>query len=104
MNEVPTKQAEADQFRVRYAALREQIGRVIVGHDEIVQGVLTAMFVGGHCLLEGVPGLGKTMLIRTLSETMSLDFNRIQFTTDLIAFGYPRDEHDRRRLEWSTMF
>jgi MoxR-like ATPase len=79
-----TMQQEAQRFRDRFAAVREQIGRVIVGHDEIVQGVLTAMFVGGHCLLEGVPGLGKTMLIRTLSETLSLDFNRIQFTPDLM--------------------
>jgi len=79
-----TMQREAERFRDRFAAVREQIGRVIVGHDEIVQGVLTAMFVGGHCLLEGVPGLGKTMLIRTLSETLSLDFNRIQFTPDLM--------------------
>ncbi len=77
-------QQEAQRFRDRFAAVREQIGRVIVGHDEIVQGVLTAIFVGGHCLLEGVPGLGKTMLIRTLSETLSLDFNRIQFTPDLM--------------------
>ncbi len=77
-------QAQAEQFRQRYAAVREQIGRVIVGHDDIVHGVLTAMFVGGHCLLEGVPGLGKTMLIRTLSETMNLDFNRVQFTPDLM--------------------
>jgi MoxR-like ATPase len=64
--------------------LREEIGKVIVGHEEIVQGVLTAIFVGGHCLLEGVPGLGKTLLIKTLSETLSLDFNRIQFTPDLM--------------------
>ena len=77
-------QQDAERFRDRFASLREQIGRVIVGHEEIVQGVLTAMFVGGHCLLEGVPGLGKTMLIRTLSETMNLDFNRIQFTPDLM--------------------
>ena len=81
---VESMQQEALRFRERYAAVREQIGRVIVGHDEIVHGVLTAMFVGGHCLLEGVPGLGKTMLIRTLSETLSLDFNRIQFTPDLM--------------------
>ena len=81
---VESMQQEASRFRERYAAVREQIGRVIVGHDEIVHGVLTAMFVGGHCLLEGVPGLGKTMLIRTLSETLSLDFNRIQYTPDLM--------------------
>ncbi|MCU0719675.1 MAG: MoxR family ATPase [Pirellula sp.] len=77
-------QQEAERFRTRYAAVRDQVGRVIVGHDDIVNGVLTAMFVGGHCLLEGVPGLGKTMLIRTLAETLSLDYNRIQFTPDLM--------------------
>ena len=83
-NVAESMQQQAQEFRERFAAVREQIGRVIVGHDEIVNGVLTAMFVGGHCLLEGIPGLGKTMLIRTLSETLSLDFNRIQFTPDLM--------------------
>ena len=77
-------QQQATEFQGRYAALREQIGRVIVGHDEIVHGVLTCLFVGGHCLLEGVPGLGKTLLIRTLATTLNLDFNRIQFTPDLM--------------------
>jgi MoxR-like ATPase len=83
-SDAQSMQQEAEKFRSRYAAVREQIGRVIVGHDDIVNGVLTAMFVGGHCLLEGVPGLGKTMLIRTLAETLSLEFNRIQFTPDLM--------------------
>lgn len=77
-------QQQADEFRNRYRAVREEIGKVIVGHDEIVHGVLTSMFVGGHCLLEGVPGLGKTMLVRTLAETLSLQFSRIQFTPDLM--------------------
>jgi MoxR-like ATPase len=77
-------QQRAEAFRTRYQAVRDQIGRVIVGHDEIVHGVLTCLFVGGHCLLEGVPGLGKTMLIRTLAETLNLDFSRIQFTPDLM--------------------
>jgi MoxR-like ATPase len=77
-------QKRAEQFRARYNAVREQIGRVIVGHDDIVHGVLTCMFVGGHCLLEGVPGLGKTLLVRTLSKTLDLQFSRIQFTPDLM--------------------
>jgi MoxR-like ATPase len=77
-------QQQAELFRERYAAVREQIGRVIVGHDEIVHGVLTCLFVGGHCLLEGVPGLGKTLLVRTLAEALSLDFSRVQFTPDLM--------------------
>jgi len=76
--------AEAESFRDSYQRVREMIGRVIVGHDEIVGGVITAMMVGGHCLLEGVPGLGKTMLVRTLAEVMDLQFNRIQFTPDLM--------------------
>jgi len=79
-----TMHEQAEQFRSRYAAVKEQIGRVIVGHDDIVHGVLTSMFIGGHCLLEGVPGLGKTLLVRTLAETLSLQFNRIQFTPDLM--------------------
>jgi MoxR-like ATPase len=77
-------QQQAEEFRQRYTAVREQVGRVIVGHDEIVHGVLTAMFIGGHCLLEGVPGLGKTLLVRTMSEALDLKFNRIQFTPDLM--------------------
>src|SRR5437868_4070344 len=77
-------QQRAEQFRNRYTSVKEQIGRVIVGHDEIVHGVLTSMFIGGHCLLEGVPGLGKTLLVRTLAEALDLPFNRIQFTPDLM--------------------
>ncbi|MCC7087096.1 MAG: MoxR family ATPase [Pirellulales bacterium] len=77
-------QQRAEQFRARYSAVREQVGRVIVGHDEIVHGVLTCLFVGGHCLLEGVPGLGKTLLVRTLAKTLDLHFSRIQFTPDLM--------------------
>jgi MoxR-like ATPase len=79
-----TIQQRAETFRQRYAAVREQIGRVIVGHDEVVHGVLTCLFVGGHCLLEGVPGLGKTLLVRTLAQALALDSNRIQFTPDLM--------------------
>jgi len=75
---------QAEEFRTRYAAVKDQIGRVIVGHDEIVHGVLTALMIGGHCLLEGAPGLGKTLLVRTLAQALSLDFNRIQFTPDLM--------------------
>src|SRR6186997_1828059 len=77
-------QQQAEQFRNRYLAVKEQIGRVIVGHDDIVHGVLTSMFIGGHCLLEGVPGLGKTLLVRTLAEALNLNFNRVQFTPDLM--------------------
>src|ERR1700738_4608876 len=77
-------QHRAEQFRQAYARVQAEIGKVIVGHTEIVHGVLTCLFVGGHALLEGVPGLGKTLLVRTLSEVLDLNFNRIQFTPDLM--------------------
>jgi MoxR-like ATPase len=64
--------------------LKEEIGRVIVGQQEVVEQLLWCMFAGGHALLEGIPGLGKTMLIRTIAETVDLDFSRIQFTPDLM--------------------
>jgi MoxR-like ATPase len=71
-------------FRQSFTALRDEIGKVIVGHTDIVDGTLIAIFAGGHVLLEGVPGLGKTLLVRTLSEVLELSFNRIQFTPDLM--------------------
>ena len=71
-------------FREVHSRLREEIGRVIVGQDDIVDGTLTALFAGGHVLLEGVPGLGKTLLVRTLGEALDMPFNRIQFTPDLM--------------------
>src|SRR5438874_9714733 len=73
-----------EKFRISHAALRAEIGKVIVGHDPIVEGTLIALFAGGHVLLEGVPGLGKTLLVRTLSEVLDLSFNRVQFTPDLM--------------------
>jgi len=82
---VPSGVEEAcARFRETYEGLVEEIGRVIVGHRAVVEGVLTAVFVGGNVLVEGVPGLGKTMLVRTLSDALSLDFSRIQFTPDLM--------------------
>jgi MoxR-like ATPase len=71
-------------FREAYAGLRAQIGQVIVGQEAIVEGTLIALFAGGHVLLEGVPGLGKTLLVRTLSEVLDLSFSRVQFTPDLM--------------------
>jgi MoxR-like ATPase len=71
-------------FREDFAGLRDEIGKMIVGHHDIVEGVLVCLFAGGHTLLEGVPGLGKTLLIRTLAQALSLDFSRIQFTPDLM--------------------
>jgi len=77
-------QQRAEDFRKAYGRVQAEIGKVIVGHTDIVHGVLTCLFVGGHALLEGVPGLGKTLLVRTLSEVLDLGFNRIQFTPDLM--------------------
>jgi MoxR-like ATPase len=76
--------AEVEEFRAQIGTLREEIAKTIVGHREVVDGVVTCMLAGGHALLEGVPGLGKTMLVRTLSETLSLQFSRVQFTPDLM--------------------
>jgi MoxR-like ATPase len=71
-------------FREAHAALRTELGKVIVGQDAVVEGTLIALFAGGHVLLEGVPGLGKTLLVRTLGEVLDLSFSRIQFTPDLM--------------------
>jgi MoxR-like ATPase len=75
---------QAAEFREVFDKLRDEIGRVIVGSTGTVEAVLTCIFAGGHCLLEGVPGLGKTMLVRTISEALHLHFSRIQFTPDLM--------------------
>ncbi len=64
--------------------VRDEIGKVIVGHEDVVEGVVIALVAGGHVLLEGVPGLGKTTLLRTLGGAMHLDYSRIQFTPDLM--------------------
>ena len=103
---VESMQREADHFRQRYQLVRDMIGRVIVGHDEIVHGVLTAVLCGGQCLIEGVPGLGKTMLVKTLSRVLDLEFNRIQFTPDLMPADILgtnmiiEEESGKRRFEF----
>ena len=80
--------AQTEQLVTRFAddhrRVKEEIAKAVVGHEEIVDGVLTCLFAGGHALLEGVPGLGKTLLIRSLSEALHLNFSRIQFTPDLM--------------------
>jgi MoxR-like ATPase len=77
-------ESQIETFRQAYAALRAELGKVIVGQDAVVEGTLIALFAGGHVLLEGVPGLGKTLLVRTLGEVLDLSFSRIQFTPDLM--------------------
>ena len=80
---LPTSE-EASAFGADFQKVRLEIGKAVVGHEEIVDGVITCLFAGGHALLEGVPGLGKTLLVRSLSEALQLQFNRIQFTPDLM--------------------
>jgi MoxR-like ATPase len=77
-------EAQIESFRQSWEALRAEIGKVIVGLNDVVECTLIAVLSGGHVLLEGVPGLGKTLLVRTLSEVLDLSFNRIQFTPDLM--------------------
>jgi MoxR-like ATPase len=79
-----TVEARVARFGDDYNAARTEIEKVIVGQTDVVDGVLTAVFASGHVLLEGVPGLGKTSLVRALAETLRLDFKRVQFTPDLM--------------------
>jgi len=80
----PAVEKACEEFRRKFRAVREEIGKAIVGHGDVIDGVLTALMVGGHVLIEGVPGLGKTYLVRTLAEAVDLKFSRIQFTPDLM--------------------
>lgn len=77
-------QTEADQFRSEFQSIRDAVGQVIVGQERVVEATLTAILCGGNVLLEGVPGLGKTELVKALSRVLELDFSRIQFTPDLM--------------------
>ncbi|MCP4641288.1 MAG: MoxR family ATPase [bacterium] len=76
--------ATAEEFRQDFQRLHDEVAKVIVGGTPVIDGLLTSLFAGGHCLLEGVPGLGKTLMVRTLSEALALQFSRIQFTPDLM--------------------
>ena len=77
-------QVRIDGFQEQFQRAEEEIGKVIVGNDSIVRGVLVALFADGHVLLEGIPGLGKTRLVHTLADVLRLEFSRIQFTPDLM--------------------
>jgi len=71
-------------FQETFGAVRREIARVVVGHDEVIDAILSGLFAGGHVLIEGVPGTGKTLIVRSLAEALALRFSRIQFTVDLM--------------------
>jgi len=73
-----------DQFRERFVLITKEVGRRIVGHEEVVTNTVTSLLAGGHVLLEGIPGVGKTSLVHTLADVLHLNFSRIQFTPDLM--------------------
>ncbi|MCF6286229.1 MAG: AAA family ATPase, partial [Candidatus Hydrogenedentes bacterium] len=97
---------QAAEFRSVFDKLQNEIGRVIVGSTGTVEAMLTCIFAGGHCLLEGVPGLGKTLLVKTISEALDLNFSRIQFTPDLMPADIigtnmlVEDEKGHRQMEF----
>ena len=99
-------ETEARHFKEEFAAAREAVGRVIVGQERTIEAALTAIFSGGNVLLEGVPGLGKTELVKALSRVLDLDFRRIQFTPDLMPADIvgtsvmSTDEHGQYRFEF----
>lgn len=83
--ETPAEVREAcEKFRSTFKQLKDEVGKVVVGHSDVVEAVLISLFAGGNVLLEGVPGLGKTLLVRTLAQALHLPFSRIQFTPDLM--------------------
>ncbi|MBS0661022.1 MAG: MoxR family ATPase [Verrucomicrobia bacterium] len=98
--------SRAAEFREKFETLRAALASVIVGQREVIEGVLAAFFAGGHVLLEGAPGLGKTVLVRTLAEAVDLQFSRVQFTPDLMPADIlgtsiiREDEDGRRRFEF----
>src|SRR4051812_12703998 len=79
-----TDLAAVRQLREAFDNIKRQLARVIVGQDEVIEELLIALFSRGHCILEGVPGLAKTLMISTLARCLSLEFSRIQFTPDLM--------------------
>ena len=99
-------QQQVDQFRARFGRVRDELGRMIVGQAEIIESTLVAFFAAGHVLLEGVPGLGKTMLVRTLADAVNLKFSRVQFTPDLMPSDIigtniiNEDEHGKKSFQF----
>jgi MoxR-like ATPase len=104
--DITAAMAEVERFQEDLVRLRGAVGRAIVGHEEIVDGVIAALLCGGHALLEGVPGLGKTLLVRALAAALDLNFARIQFTPDLMPADIvgtnviTEDEKGSRRFQF----
>ncbi len=104
--ETAALEARASEFRSKFLTIAAEVGKMIVGQKPVVEEVIIALFAGGHCLLEGVPGLGKTLLVRTLSQILDLRFRRIQFTPDLMPADIigtnlvMEDESGRRHFEF----
>lgn len=84
MEELGEARGRTASARRAFEELKAEMGRVVVGHEELIEQVFVALVCGGHCLLEGVPGLGKTLVVRSLAEVLNLTFSRIQFTPDLM--------------------
>jgi len=84
MEAVTEVEERMQSARRAFDALKAEMARVIVGHEKLIEQVFIALVCGGHCLLEGVPGLGKTLIVRSLGEILSLTFSRVQFTPDLM--------------------
>jgi MoxR-like ATPase len=93
-----------DQFCERFDRIRREIGRRIVGHDEVVAGTITSLLAGGHVLLEGIPGVGKTSLVHTLADVLHLKFSRIQFTPDLMPADIVGTNIVQETAEGRTVF
>src|SRR4051812_9715797 len=101
---MPNVEQQVSQFSHNFEKLRAEIGKVMVGQQEIIDDVLLAVISGGHVLLEGLPGLGKTRLVKTLADVLDLQFSRIQCTPDLMPADIigttllTEDERGRRRF------
>ncbi len=108
MTESPNLEKQVEQFKACFTRIRDEMMKMMVGQQEIVEGVLVAFFSGGHVLLEGVPGLGKTMLVRTLAEAVNLKFSRVQFTPDLMPADIVgtnmivEDDHGRKAFQFQA--
>ena len=91
-----------DNLRVKHQQLIDEVGKVIVGQQHVVKEVTMAILAGGHCLLVGVPGLAKTLLVQTVSDALGMSFNRIQFTPDLMPSDITGSEilNDARKFEF----